>query len=532
MENLSVHQGIEAAATGDFQTAKTHFMAAVKAEPRNEQAWLLLGHVLENTEQQKTCYQRVLQINPNNQDAKISLDRPENPPPMANFQIPQPQSEMENQKQKPGFKLKPLQITLIVVILIVATCGTGAFLLKKFLQSQYFTVDLSPLIQSQNTNTADLPKSIELADGSTVYSDFGFVFLDNGMVVTAEPPKAYLTAMDKAEEHMQAEEYEKAIDEFNKVIEIAPHDDNAYYQRGACYWRLTSGEHSMDRYTNHLALAVKDMQYAIELNPTEWEYRENYLLVLQSVAYLYDMRIDRNIVFEMVAYGAEDALALDMPVYDELYLQRMNAEFLIESGHCQEGLDALDILEPEVPTDDQFYGGILRIRAKGQACLGQLDEAIDNISAATFNDVNLNDKEYKQSIYEYQAGKIDDAFQSINSTLERKPTFGGYRYYVRAILNYEIGNLDAAWDDLKLGENYTWDRTGLYLYAYGKLIMDDDEDTGLYYLQLSEATLTTDCTPMQEKIITELAEHGLEPLQPTPTVDLDELIRSASESAY
>ena len=533
MKNPSLSQGIEAAANGDFPSARTHFMAAVKAEPGNEEAWLLLGHVLENPEQQRMCYEKVLQLNPKNELARISLGR--NNPPEEMQPIVFATQKKESPPAKTPKKINWLRWGLVsaIGIFIILAVGLGLIIRHNRIlnESIYGTEDFSSVLEnannSQEIDTSNLPTSMTLADGSVVYWDFGFIFMEDGTIVQAPASAEYNQAKDNAEAYMANNQYAEAVEAWTKVIQLAPHDNNAYYQRGLSYYYQTSGEHYLDLYISNLLYAAKDIQVAIDLVPSNTQYHLDHIDILIKLAGLYNMRVDRNILYDMAIEEGYQTVDMGLDLANQLFLQRRIAEISIEAGHCQEGLDLLDEIAEQVPTDDPFYGGIYRLRARAQACMGQLDLAIQNMDASLFNGTQTDDKLNKKALYLYEAGQNEAALQAINETLERKPSFTGYRYYVRAMLNAEAGDMDAAEQDLMTGENYTWDRTGLYGYVMAKLAFNEgDEETAIQWLQYTEASLTSDMYPLRERIIRELNELGAEPLEVTPSADVSELINN------
>jgi tetratricopeptide (TPR) repeat protein len=75
MANRQMEQAIRAYKSGEKQKAQKLLARLVKAEPNNEDAWLLLAGCIENSEQKQYCLKRVLKINPNNARAKQSLKK-------------------------------------------------------------------------------------------------------------------------------------------------------------------------------------------------------------------------------------------------------------------------------------------------------------------------------------------------------------------------------------------------------------------------------------------------------------------------
>lgn len=75
MANKQLEQAIRAYKSGEKQKAQKILAPLVKAEPNNEDAWLLLASCVENSEQKQYCLKRVLKINPNNARAKQALKK-------------------------------------------------------------------------------------------------------------------------------------------------------------------------------------------------------------------------------------------------------------------------------------------------------------------------------------------------------------------------------------------------------------------------------------------------------------------------
>lgn len=68
-----VREGISAYRAGRKDEARALLLRAVEIDQYNEQAWLWLSAVVESVEEQRTCLENVLTINPNNERAKQGL---------------------------------------------------------------------------------------------------------------------------------------------------------------------------------------------------------------------------------------------------------------------------------------------------------------------------------------------------------------------------------------------------------------------------------------------------------------------------
>lgn len=69
-----VREGISAYRAGRKEEARALLLRAVEIDERNEQAWMWLSAVVESVEEQRTCLENVLTINPNNAQARSGLE--------------------------------------------------------------------------------------------------------------------------------------------------------------------------------------------------------------------------------------------------------------------------------------------------------------------------------------------------------------------------------------------------------------------------------------------------------------------------
>ena len=69
-----VREGISAYRAGHKEEARTLLLRAVEIDQYNEQAWLWLSAVVETPEEQRTCLENVMTINPNSERAKQGID--------------------------------------------------------------------------------------------------------------------------------------------------------------------------------------------------------------------------------------------------------------------------------------------------------------------------------------------------------------------------------------------------------------------------------------------------------------------------
>jgi tetratricopeptide (TPR) repeat protein len=69
-EDNLLNEALAAVQARQLPEARRHLMAVVRANPRHEQAWLLLASVVPEVDQAIDCLKRVLALNPNNTRAR------------------------------------------------------------------------------------------------------------------------------------------------------------------------------------------------------------------------------------------------------------------------------------------------------------------------------------------------------------------------------------------------------------------------------------------------------------------------------
>jgi tetratricopeptide (TPR) repeat protein len=67
--------GIAAAKAGQREIARQHLQAAIRQDPRSEQAWLWMSGLVDTPAQRRDCLQRVLALNPGNEMARRGMEQ-------------------------------------------------------------------------------------------------------------------------------------------------------------------------------------------------------------------------------------------------------------------------------------------------------------------------------------------------------------------------------------------------------------------------------------------------------------------------
>ncbi len=345
-------------------------------------------------------------------------------------------------------------------------------------------------------------------------------FLEYALSGGLVPPKNLNPIMANANKLMNDGKYDQAIPLWNEVIQQAPSLDYAYYQRATCYYDLLPKEHDETTYSEYNRLALDDMDKAISLSPHNGDYYAFRHDVLISMADQEVYFVNRQALTRIAHDNILAAIALG-PSKDFLYNDRVAAADLIDLDQCDQGLAQTQAIQDRTSLQDSSITGLYRFEGEAYACLGQLDKAVQAMDASTQNSNYLDEKIYLKAAYLYQSGKLDEALSVLNETLTTKPTFMGYRYYLRALIYYEKDEIALATSDLETGSKYTWGRSALYAYVNGRMALDKgDRAEGIRLLQEAEATVDHNFNTLRTRIQLELANLGAKPMVITPSVTI------------
>jgi hypothetical protein len=113
-------------------------------------------------------------------------------------------------------------------------------------------------------------------------------------------------------------------------------------------------------------------------------------------------------------------------------------------------------------------------------------------------------------------GQPEQALVELDALLAETPNYGGNRYVLRALMEQEMGNTQAAMRDLDLGMANSWVTGGLRFYVLSLAAeADGRHQEAVELLQQAEATMFRDAGAFLERIQAELAQLGAFPLQVT-----------------
>jgi tetratricopeptide (TPR) repeat protein len=329
-----------------------------------------------------------------------------------------------------------------------------------------------------------------------------------------------LTAMNTAMNLTDQGEYAQAIPLWDEVIFAFPENGQFRYKRALCYYNLLPQEHDIQQYETYSRNALADMDKAISLSPGTGDYYAFRHEIIINFTGIEEYRVNRQAITRIAQENAKAAITLGYT--DEYpFTERVYAANLIALDQCDQALVEIERMLENTAPDEVSITGLYTMRAEALACLGRYEEAVQDVDASLQNPNNPIAKAYRKALYLYQLGELEQALDVLNETIAVKPTFQGYRYYLRALIYYDLGEKEMVNADLETGSSYTWERMGLYAYVLGKMALDDGRQSeGIEMLQMAEASLDSDYLLIRSRILDELAQLGTEPLSITPSISI------------
>lgn len=313
--------------------------------------------------------------------------------------------------------------------------------------------------------------------------------------------------------------FSDAIPILNEVIASDPNRIEAYKLRSNAYQNSSSNIYSEQQsfYVN----ALHDVDKMIELQPTNGNNYAHREVILRALANLPPDSATKFAIYKLASDNAKKALELGV-TSDHDYAIRDYARNLIESNHCEDGLNETQALVNQTNPQDPMMSTYNIYLTEAYLCLNKLDKALETAQKIQCDNSATSCRlMYLSEVY-FQSGEAEKALALLNYSIDQEPTFGGWRYFIRALIYYDQGKKDLARQDLATGDNYTWYGNGVYWYMKAKLAFDDgDNKNGVLYLQYAESTLDVPYTPLRQKILSELQLRGSSPIIMTPQVPLE-----------
>jgi hypothetical protein len=204
MASNLVYQGIEALKSGDKVKAYQLISAAVRQNPNDELAWLVLSEVVSKPEYKLDCLQRVVMLNPENLEAKRKLKQlkdSKSKPGVDSFSIQPPKRNKASSSQNPKSPvirrrnrlfLKPFLIGVgIFAVICSLVVVVGILIYPTIIQNPQFLISRivpaqspSPTITSYTiTNEGDQQGSTVIL---TANGEYQIVPVSNEVIITSE----------------------------------------------------------------------------------------------------------------------------------------------------------------------------------------------------------------------------------------------------------------------------------------------------------------------------------------------------------
>lgn len=111
---------------GNRELAKKYLTDLLAAHPDDEAAWMLLARVVEEKERKVECFERVLKINPKNEEAKLALVRVRA---SINPTLPLPK-QIKRQQPKANPLRNAMRGALVAVVAVLAL-GTSTYVIAR-----------------------------------------------------------------------------------------------------------------------------------------------------------------------------------------------------------------------------------------------------------------------------------------------------------------------------------------------------------------------------------------------------------------
>lgn len=361
------------------------------------------------------------------------------------------------------------------------------------------------------------PLSTPIPPVSQNYTDTPTAFLTQFPTPTLTPIIAR-AEMRLALELVAQGEYAQAIQHLDQIIAAEPNADYAYYARAKSYVELSRNQRSFGEFLSYTENALIDMDRAIAIQPTYGDYFALRHEIMSRLASEQDYTVDRVYLYQIAYENLQTAYALGTTLD---YPERQLILDLIFLDRCDEALTQVKGYINQTSENDSSLGGLFWIQSEAQACLGQVEEALKTIDRSMFNNENMEHKLWLKAVYLYEAGRFQESLAILDDLINQKPGYYGYRYYLRSLVYYQLGETDLATEDFSIGAGSTWEHTGLYSLVLGELALaDGNTEDAIYNFQTAEASLSNMLNPLRWHAQNALKELGTDPLSLTSSVNL------------
>lgn len=505
--NELIQQGIELAKRGNIEEASIIFMQIVKADPASEEAWLWLGRCRNIPEEKRYCFNKVLSINQGNEEAQFALAslgslEEHLPPHQPTSAQPQATPLSDDHPSTPATIIAlPRKNWARRIIYLLIGIMVGIYLgryIGNSLAALGFFDKIDAAIALRTIKVPEFTDSQEVPAGDIVPTP------------TISLTESYDKRLEKAWPFIvqanglsSAQNYAGAVSSWTQALEIVPEYIDAYYKRGAAYFYLTQSQRAKSEYDFYLQLAIKDFDQAIYLDSNVADYYIMRGRAYNSWAFQQSSRADFQ---RLEKIALENFLYSEQIPHQEVWnnMETNLYRTMVKTGNCKSAITKVSEL---LRNRAEPSPGLHAVLSDAYYCIGNLEKALEHKDEA----IKLASSSVclcERAIVLYGLGRQDEAMATIEESLSHQPYYNGDRYYFRALIYADRGNLNQAQKDLEFGMTQTWVRGGLLSYVQGKIALAQNrKEDALFFFQEAEATYLEE-GPMLEKIRKDLIDLG------------------------
>ena len=551
----------DALENGNILRARLLFSQIVQQNPQSEIGWMGLGISQMDYRKKTQCFLKVLEINPENIEARnqleklgyVSIDTEGGEKQLSEqvlFEVStssnvlqgtnaniEDNRQLDSDHNDSNQKEKQFPMLLFGIISgFIALCIPLGYLIwflqtaPNFNQPIYITVTIPDLataslglvLSTPNSDLVDVPKGTVTPEMETPTPTSINTPTVSAPIPSLSPSLSYVDQFQEsypmiltAQEFIDEEKYAEAVLIWDKIIEVLPDYSYAYYKRSQCYLDMVfHGQRYYSEAYDYTIMAYEDIEKAIELDPVTGDYYWQRNVVYQTLGNLEPYRQQRNDWYEL---ALDDVFEANRLGTSEEYADRHAGWVLIYLERCQEALDFFGKLMAEAK-DGHLSAGLNKGISQSFMCFGEYEKALVHHQlgyqiSSTHKDP---DREFKMILLLYNIGKEDLALSSLDYSIQEDPYYRGNRYYLRALIHYDRGDYDKALDDIEFGSGQIWGQAGLASYVLGLLaIRDGDLENGKELLEYAEATLDSMYGPdLRNRIRRDLGLPEIDPGEP------------------
>ncbi|MCE1255771.1 MAG: tetratricopeptide repeat protein, partial [Anaerolineae bacterium] len=356
-----------------------------------------------------------------------------------------------------------------------------------------------------------------------VVNDGPYIVYDYPTEISTPDIKATSTVLSiDVKRYVQLGDYDKAIELLNRQIAFDPDNPDLYFERAHAYRKSSDRKTNLNDSMDLLNRAIADADKGISLDPKNGDlYMERGFSFLQMTSG-YRYQIDRDYLYQLAIENLEVASSLRTKTaqFPERYL----VMYYAFHRACERAMSETQRLASINSSDGFNSPTIESLFDVSYACLGDYDNALKYyLLNSKKKNGEETDKEYASTAhYLYLTGKADEAYELLNQSIEKKPNYYGGRYFLRAVIEFDRGEYDAALQDAYLAESNSWALGTISSYIEG---LNDarlgNKEKAIEELQYAEATMNVEFYFAIEKAREELKKLNAAPLEITPSVNFN-----------